>query len=122
MTFATNHLGPFALTEALVPHLPDGASVVFVVSGVEAPERKPAKAAGFRGGRYISFDEATRLDPKRALSYLVRGNAYDRRREYDRAIADYDEAIRLDPKYAMAYINRGNAYDWRQLEFPVDDN
>src|ERR1700739_3195616 len=26
MSFATNHLGPFALTEALVPHLPDGAN------------------------------------------------------------------------------------------------
>src|SRR5260370_25234941 len=54
MAFATNHLGPFALTEALVPHLPNGANVVFVCSGVEDPERKPAKAAGFRGGRYIS--------------------------------------------------------------------
>jgi NAD(P)-dependent dehydrogenase (short-subunit alcohol dehydrogenase family) len=54
MTFATNHLGPFALTEALVPHLPDGANVVFVVSAVEDPERRPAVAAGFRGGRYIS--------------------------------------------------------------------
>jgi NAD(P)-dependent dehydrogenase (short-subunit alcohol dehydrogenase family) len=60
MTFATNHLGPFALTEALVPHLPDGASVVFVVSGVEDPERKPAKAAGFRGGRYISAEASAR--------------------------------------------------------------
>jgi len=29
MTFATNHLGAFALTEALIPHLPDGANVVF---------------------------------------------------------------------------------------------
>ena len=56
MTFATNHLGPFALTEALVPHLPDGANVVFVASAVEDPERKPAKAAGFRGGRYISAE------------------------------------------------------------------
>jgi NAD(P)-dependent dehydrogenase (short-subunit alcohol dehydrogenase family) len=60
MTFATNHLGPFALTEALVPHLPDGANVVFVASGVEDPERKPAKAAGFRGGRYISADASAR--------------------------------------------------------------
>ena len=34
--FATNYLGPFALTEALVPHLPDGANVVFVCSGVES--------------------------------------------------------------------------------------
>jgi NAD(P)-dependent dehydrogenase (short-subunit alcohol dehydrogenase family) len=60
MTFATNHLGPFALTEALVPHLPEGANVVFVVSAVEDPERKPAVAVGFRGGRYISAEASAR--------------------------------------------------------------
>ncbi len=60
LTFATNHLGPFALTEALVPHLPDGANVVFIASGVEDPERKPAKMAGFRGGRYISAAASAR--------------------------------------------------------------
>jgi NAD(P)-dependent dehydrogenase (short-subunit alcohol dehydrogenase family) len=60
MAFATNHLGPFALTEALAPHLPDGANVVFVASGVEDPERKPATAAGFRGGRYISAQACAR--------------------------------------------------------------
>jgi NAD(P)-dependent dehydrogenase (short-subunit alcohol dehydrogenase family) len=60
MTFATNHLGPFALTEALAPHLPDGANVVFVASGVEDPERKLAKAVGFRGGRYISAEASAR--------------------------------------------------------------
>lgn len=54
MTFATNHLGPFALTEALVPHLQDGANVVFVASAVENPEHKPARIFGFRGGRFIS--------------------------------------------------------------------
>lgn len=60
MTFATNHLGPFALTEALIPHLADGTNVVFVVSAVEDPERKPAKAAGFRGGRYKSAEASAR--------------------------------------------------------------
>ena len=60
LSFATNHLGPFALTEALVPHLPDGTNVVFVVSAVEDPERKPAVAAGFRGGRYISSEASAR--------------------------------------------------------------
>lgn len=59
-TFATNHLGPFALTEALVPHLPDGANVVFIASAVEDPERQPAKAVGFRGGRYISAEACAR--------------------------------------------------------------
>jgi NAD(P)-dependent dehydrogenase (short-subunit alcohol dehydrogenase family) len=56
MSFATNHLGPFALTEALLPNLSSGANVVFIVSAVEDPERKPAVAAGFRGGRYISAE------------------------------------------------------------------
>jgi NAD(P)-dependent dehydrogenase (short-subunit alcohol dehydrogenase family) len=60
MAFATNHLGPFVLTEALIPRLPDGANVVFVTSGVEDPERKPAKMAGFRGGRYISAEASAR--------------------------------------------------------------
>src|ERR1700722_20357145 len=60
MTFVTNHLGPFALTEALAPSLPDGANVVFVVSAVEDPRRKPAVAAGFRGGRYISAEASAR--------------------------------------------------------------
>jgi NAD(P)-dependent dehydrogenase (short-subunit alcohol dehydrogenase family) len=60
MTFATNHLGPFALTEALLPHLEDGANILFVGSATEDPERAPAKRAGFRGGRYISAEASAR--------------------------------------------------------------
>jgi NAD(P)-dependent dehydrogenase (short-subunit alcohol dehydrogenase family) len=60
MSFVTNHLGPFALTEALAPSLPNGANVVSVVSAAEDPERKPALAAGFRGGRYISAEASAR--------------------------------------------------------------
>jgi len=60
LAFTTNHLGPFALTEALIPHLPDDANVVFTCSGVEDPERKPAVTAGFRGARYISAEASAR--------------------------------------------------------------
>jgi NAD(P)-dependent dehydrogenase (short-subunit alcohol dehydrogenase family) len=60
LVFATNHLGPFAFTEALVPRLPDGANVVFICSAVEDPERKPAVIAGFRGGRYVSAEASAR--------------------------------------------------------------
>ena len=60
LDFATNHVGPFVLTETLMPHLPDGANVVFVASGVEDPERKPAVQVGFRGGRYISAEASAR--------------------------------------------------------------
>jgi NAD(P)-dependent dehydrogenase (short-subunit alcohol dehydrogenase family) len=76
MTFATNHLGPFALTEALVPHLPDGANVVFVASAVEDPERKPAKAVGFRGGRYISAEASARGEWQPAGSKMPGADAY----------------------------------------------
>jgi NAD(P)-dependent dehydrogenase (short-subunit alcohol dehydrogenase family) len=60
MTFATNHLGPFMLTEALVPYLPDGARIVFICSTVEDPGRKPAVRAGYRGGRYICAEASAR--------------------------------------------------------------
>ena len=60
LAFTTNHLGPFAFTEALRPHLGDGTTVVFVASAVEDPERQVAVAAGFRGSRYISAAASAR--------------------------------------------------------------
>jgi len=76
MTFATNHLGPFALTEALAPHLPDGAQVVFICSGVEDPQRRPAVIAGFRGGRYISAEASARGEWAPGGSKIPGGDAY----------------------------------------------
>jgi NAD(P)-dependent dehydrogenase (short-subunit alcohol dehydrogenase family) len=58
LAFTTNHLGPFAFTQALIPHLRDGANVVFTCSAVEDPERKPAVMAGFRGARYLSAEDS----------------------------------------------------------------
>ena len=75
-SFATNHVGPFVLTEALVPRLPDGANVVFVVSAVEDPERKPAVAAGFRGARYLSAEASARGEWKAGGSVKPGFDAY----------------------------------------------
>lgn len=50
MSHATNHLGSFVLTEALMPHLREGAIIVFVASAVEGPDRKPAREAKWEGG------------------------------------------------------------------------
>ena len=75
-TFATNHLGPFVLTEALIPHLPDRANVLFVCSAVEDPERKPAVAAGFRGARYLSAEASARGEWKPGGSKIPGGDAY----------------------------------------------
>jgi NAD(P)-dependent dehydrogenase (short-subunit alcohol dehydrogenase family) len=76
MSFATNHLGPFALTEALAPQLPDGAQVVFVCSAVEDPERRFAVLAGFRGGRYICAEASARGEWAPGGSKLPGGDAY----------------------------------------------
>lgn len=75
-TFATNHLGPFALTEELIPYLPDGANIAFVASGVEDPGRKPANAAGFRGGRFISVEAGARGEWEPGGSKIPGADAY----------------------------------------------
>src|SRR5262245_9696289 len=45
------------------------------------------------------------------IIYTNRARAYNRKGDYDRAIADWTEAIRLDPKYAIAYNGRAVAYN-----------
>jgi len=87
MTFATNHLGPFALTEALVPHLPDGANVVFVASAVEDPGRRPASAAGFRGSRYISVVASARGELQPGGSRRPGFDAYATSKQANLAVA-----------------------------------
>ena len=72
----TNHIGSFALTEALLPHLENGANVLFVGSATEDPERKPAVRAGFRGGRYISAEASLRGEWKAGGSAKSGMDAY----------------------------------------------
>src|SRR5262249_8980100 len=58
----------------------------------------------------------------RAIAYNNRGNAYNVKGEYDRAIADYAESIKADPNYAKAFNNRGAAYQkLGQLKLAVND-
>lgn len=60
MSYATNHIGPFVLTEALIPSLPDRSNLLFIASAVEDPGRKMAARFGFRGARYISAEASAR--------------------------------------------------------------
>jgi tetratricopeptide (TPR) repeat protein len=50
--------------------------------------------------------------PDRIKAALARAAAYDRKQQYDRAIADYDTALRLDPAQADAFNHRGEV--WRK--------
>jgi NAD(P)-dependent dehydrogenase (short-subunit alcohol dehydrogenase family) len=76
MTFATNYLGPFMLTEAIAPYLPDGANVVFIASAIEDPDRKPVKALGMRGARFISVEASSRGEWKAGGTKLPGADAY----------------------------------------------
>ena len=55
-------------------------------------------------------DRAIELDPKDAMAYYGRGQAYDIKGEYDKAIADYNQAVKNRPKVAAFYVDRGDLY------------
>lgn len=45
-----------------------------------------------------------------ALAYERRAYRWKKRKEWDKAVADFDKAIALSPDYALLYNLRGNAY------------
>ncbi|NQE44450.1 Photosystem I assembly protein Ycf3 [ANME-1 cluster archaeon GoMg2] len=69
-------------------------------------------------GTYFEFLEKIAIDngikekerKHLANAYLNCGNAYAKKKDFDRAIEDYKKAIKFNPEYAGAYYNRGLAY------------
>jgi len=57
-----------------------------------------------------------------AILYDNRGVEYVKKRDLDRAFADYNEALRIDSKFPSAYNNRGDAWRTRgDLEKALTD-
>src|SRR5262249_45239972 len=55
------------------------------------------------------FDSAIRLYPDYGNTYMYRGLAWAKKRDFNRAIVDFNEAIRRDPSDAfLALSNLGN--------------
>jgi lipoprotein NlpI len=52
-------------------------------------------------------------EPSLVVTLNNRGNAYQNKGDYARAIADYDQAIRLNSESALLFYNRGSAYQHR---------
>ena len=71
------------------------------------------KALGDAGRHQEAIEACSKaidLDPKHAVTYVVRGLAYANIGDHRQAIKDYDRAIELDSRNAPAYANRGFAY------------
>ncbi|MCC5647408.1 tetratricopeptide repeat protein [Nostoc sp. CHAB 5824] len=66
--------------------------------------------AGNYEGAVEDFNQAIGLDPRNALAYNRRGDAYYRLGDYEQAQADSSQAILLNPQDANAYFDRGFAF------------
>jgi tetratricopeptide (TPR) repeat protein len=93
---------------------------------INAGGTKEARAMAFRNrcwantlnrdldGAIADCDEALRVLPNdRTNTWITlynRANAYERKGEYDKAIADYSRLLQIDPKRANTLNSRGNAY------------
>jgi tetratricopeptide (TPR) repeat protein len=85
-----------------------------------APSGSPARAGYDRA--LADFNEAIRLDPIDAYSFIGRGAVWHCLEQFDNAIDDYSEAIRIDPVCVHAHVNRGHAWrEKRQYRKAIDD-
>ena len=75
----------------------------------EAAEQVAADV--FNGGeiRQASYTQQATHDDDVSAAYSVRGDAWMKKGEYDKAIADYEKAKRFDSGVARAYLARANA-------------
>ncbi|ODS32045.1 MAG: hypothetical protein SCARUB_02830 [Candidatus Scalindua rubra] len=62
---------------------------------------------GLQGKAIICFNEALKIDPKKARIYHNRGDAYAFIGQYENAIKDYNRAIELNPNDPKFYNNLG---------------
>jgi tetratricopeptide (TPR) repeat protein len=68
------------------------------------------------------LNNAIKLQPNNAQTYLKRGDAYYKFGQYQLAIDDDSKAITLKPDYADAYYTRGNAYvKLGQYQLAIED-
>src|SRR6478736_903308 len=90
-----------------------GASLVLLVGPAHANpiddcNQSPDVARQIEG--CTEFLQLEPLSPYVALAYGLRGGAYQKKGDIDRAIADFNQAIGIDPGQARLYLARGLVY------------
>jgi tetratricopeptide (TPR) repeat protein len=89
------------------------AAALLVATAIQPAAADDASVcgSGIGGEAIAACTRILALNPKSAEAYNNRGNAYDRKGDYDEAISDLNQAIQLDPKNTVVYNNRGYAYN-----------
>jgi tetratricopeptide (TPR) repeat protein len=94
--------------EALPPLLDaawDNGGREYVKTILDAFQRSSAASVpyGSPDNMIANASQSLRIDPKSTRAYGLRGWAYSKNRDYDKAIADYTDAIRLHPDDLPSY-------------------
>ncbi|RLD31797.1 MAG: hypothetical protein DRI83_11840 [Bacteroidetes bacterium] len=66
--------------------------------------------AGIWQDSFTLWNDVISKHPEASVAYINRGNAWQEKGDYNRAIADYSMAVKAEPNAADAYLNRGLAY------------
>ena len=74
-------------------------------------ERGNAYFAPDAAPRLTDQDEVIRLVPTAGGNYFDRAQTHVRRKDYQRALADFTHAIRLEPSFVFAYTCRAGVYE-----------
>ena len=59
---------------------------------------------------YSDYNRSIEMEPDNALTYRLRGSAYEIQGVFDLAIQDYDKSLELDPGNSYSYLVRGKAF------------
>ena len=108
--FKAMQLAPKTLPSASVPPMFESTAAT------AADFLNAARMAATEGRHDEAIDLCNQaIQSKPGTSYLssafmMRGNAYAAKGDWDRALRDYDEAIKTEPANADAWVNRGNIY------------
>ena len=70
----------------------------------------PNEKIGLFSASEITGGDSISMVNSRSATLNSRGVAWENKKVYDKALADYEEAIRLDPKYPDPRINRRNVW------------
>ncbi len=98
------------LAEALIREYPDFALGYFALGSIYG------SGLGEYSTALIQFNKSIDLDPQFPISWLNRGIAKIRLKDFQGAKEDFDEAIKLKRGYALGYILRGVA------NYSLEDN